>query len=143
VHPDGRQLKLWAQAIEKLAFDGVPAATVRGCLQKFYVQPHDATAAALPLAAVYILQEARLSRQRGIQRPNVVDGALLLSGSAYRPLLVTRLQQKEHYFLAAAQIANKAGIFCLTRPLDFAAMPEVISWLENHWRELGLTEKAA
>jgi hypothetical protein len=66
-----------------------------------------------------------------------------LGWHAYRPLLVNRLAQKQHYFRAAAQIANKAGVFRLIRRLDFAAMTEVVSWLERHWRELGVMEQAA
>jgi hypothetical protein len=40
-------------------------------------------------------------------------------------------------------IANAAGIFHLTRTLDFAKMPEVIASLERHWHDLRLMEKAA
>lgn len=39
VHPDGRQLKLWAQAIEKLELDEIRRDRIRGCLEKFYVEP--------------------------------------------------------------------------------------------------------
>ncbi len=35
------------------------------------------------------------------------------------------------------------GLFHLTRALDFAEMPDVISWLERHWSEIGVTEQAA
>jgi hypothetical protein len=73
----------------------------------------------------------------------VVDAALLLRRNAYRPLLVRRLDQKANYFHAATTIANSAGIFYLTRALDFAKMPEAIASLERHWLELRLTEKAA
>ena len=38
--------------------------------------------------------------------------------------------QKANYFHAATMIANAAGIFHLTRALDFAKMPEVIASLE-------------
>ncbi|MBO0718286.1 MAG: AAA family ATPase, partial [Rhizobiales bacterium] len=143
VHPDGRQLKLWAQAIEKLELDEVRGERIRGCLEKFYVEPHRATSEALPLGAVYALVEARVSHTPGIEQPNVVDATLLLRWHAYRPLLVNRLAQKQHYFRATAQIANGSGIFRLVRPLDFAAMPEVVSWLECHWRDTGLMEQAA
>lgn len=143
VHPDGRQLKLWAQAIEKLGFEDMRSGPVRRSLEKFYIEAQDATTAALPVAAVYILGEARAPHRLAIERTNVVDGTVLLGASAYRPLLVTRLQQKQQYFFAAARIANYSGVFLLKRPFDFAAMPDVISCLESHWRELDLAEKAA
>ncbi len=143
VHPDGRQLKLWAEAIDKLKLEDARGERVRSRMEKFYVEPRDAMTEPLPLGAIYALREARPSITPGIEQPNVVDAALLLRGYAYRPLLITQLQQKEHYFRAAAQIADKSGIFSLMRPLDFAAMAEVMLWLEAHWRDVGVMEQAA
>ena len=143
VHPDGRQLKLWAQAIERLDLAQQRGERVRASLEKFYVEPSEAFTAPLPLGAVYALREARPPHKPGIERPNVVDAALLLRRNAYRPLLVRRMDQKANYFHAATAIANVAGIFHLTRALDFTKMPEVIAWLEAHWLELRLVEQAA
>ncbi len=143
VHPDGRQLKLWAQAIERLDLAQQRGERVRQSLEKFYVEPSQVFTEPLALGAVYALREARPPHAPGIERPNVVDAALLLRRNAYRPLLVRRLDQKANYFHAATTIANNAGIFYLTRTLDFAKMPEVIAALEAHWLDLRLTEKAA
>jgi hypothetical protein len=142
VQPDGRQLKLWANAIENLELSESRGAPVRKRLQKFFVEPGEAFSEPLPLGAVYALREARAPHKPGIERPNVVDCALLLRRNAYRPLLVRRMGQKTNYFHAAAAIANTAGIFHLTRALDFARMPEVLSGLRDHWAELGLLETA-
>lgn len=143
VHPDGRQLKLWAQAIDRLELADSRGERVRSRLEKFYVEPVTAFSEPLPLGAVYALREARPPHAPGIERPNVVDAALILRRNAYRPLLVSRMEQKANYFHAATTIANVAGIFHLTRPLDFAAMPKVVAWLEQHWLDIGLMEKAA
>jgi hypothetical protein len=159
VQPDGRHLKLWAQAIEKLDLAEKRGAPVRNKLQKFFVEPAGALAEPLPeprseprseplseplpLGAVYVLREARPPHKPGIERPNVVDAALMLRRSAYRPLMVNRMGQKADYFLAATAIANAAGIFHLTRALNFAALPEVVGGLAQHWLDIGLTEEAA
>lgn len=143
VHPDGRQLKLWAQAIDRLDLAQQRGERVRASLEKFYVEPREAFTEPLPLGAVYALREARPPFNPGIEQPNVVDAALLLRRNAYRPLLVRRMNQKASYFHAATAIANIAGIFYLTRPLDFAKMPDVIASLETHWLALRLMEKAA
>jgi hypothetical protein len=90
-----------------------------------------------------MLREARPPDGPGIEKPNVVDAALLLRRNAYRPLLIRQLNQRAGYFRAAADIANAAGIYHLTRVLDFGKMPETIGWLERHWRDLRLSEKAA
>ena len=143
VHPDGRQLKLWAQAIDSLDLGANRGARVRSQLEKFYVEPDGAHAGAVPLGAIYALRDARPPHESGIERPNAVDAALLLRRNAYRPALVSRMGQKAGYFHAATAIANDGGIFTLTRNLNFAEMPQVIGRLEQHWRDLGLMEKAA
>lgn len=143
VHPDGRQLKLWAQAIQRLDLAQSRGERVRKSLEKYYVEPREVFTEPLPLGAVYALREARPPHKAGIERPNVVDAALLLRRNAYRPLLVRRMNQKANYFRAATAIANVAGIFYLTRALDFAKMPEVIAWLQTHWLDLRLVEQAA
>jgi hypothetical protein len=143
VHPDGRQLKLWAQSINKLDLAGRRGDRVRASLEKFYVDAHDAFSEPLPLGAIYALREARAPLAPGIERPNVVDAALMLRRNAYRPLVVRRMNQKANYFRAATTIANVAGIFHLTRAFDFARIPEVIAWLETHWVDTGLMERAA
>ena len=143
VQPDGRHLKLWAQAIERLDLAERRGAPVRNKLQKFFVEPAATFAEPLPLGAVYALREARPPHNAGIERPNAVDAALILRRNAYRPLMVNRMGQKADYFYAATAIANAAGIFHLTRPLNFAALPEVVGGLAQHWLDIGLTEKAA
>jgi hypothetical protein len=142
VHPDGRQLKLWAQAIKRLQLAERQGARVRRALEKFFVEPSNVSTDPLPLGAVYFLREARPPHAAGITQPNVVDTTLLLRRGAYRPRLVRQFDQKAVYFHAATRIANSAGIYHLTRPLDFAAMPDVIASLERHWRDLRIMETA-
>ena len=142
-HSDGRHLKLWAQTIEELDLEENRGARVRSRLEKFYVEPAEAYTEALPLGTVYVLREALPPHAPGIERPNVVDAALVFRRNAYRPILVSRMGQKENYFKMATTVADKAGIFFLTRALDFATMPEVVSRLERHWLDIGLLERAA
>ena len=142
-HSDGRQLKLWVQAIEKLDLEANRGVRVRSDLEKFYVNPGEAYNEALPLGTVYALREAQQPHAPGIERPNVVDAALAFRRSAYHPMLVSRMGQKENYFQAATTVVNKTGVFFLTRTLDFRTMPEVVSWLERHWLEIGLKERSA
>ena len=140
VHPDGRQLKLWTQAITRLELAERQGARVRRTLEKFFVEPQNVSTEPLPLGAVYFLREARPPHAAGISQPNVVDATLLLRRTAYRPLLVRQFEQRAAYFHAAAQIASAGGIYHLTRALDFVAMPDVIASLERHWQDLGIAE---
>ena len=134
---------LFAEAIERLDLAQQRGERVRKSLEKFYVEPSEVFTEPIVLGAAYALREARPPHEPGIEKPNVVEAAVLLRRNAYRPLLVRRLDQKANYFHAATMIANSAGIFHLTRVLDFAGMPEVIASLERHWVEERLTEKAA
>jgi hypothetical protein len=143
VHPDGRLLKLWAQAIDKLDLQERRGAALRAHIEKFYVEPARAASGPLRLGAIYGLREARPPFSAGVEKPNVVDAALMLRRAAYRPLLIARMGQKADYFQAAATICNLAGVYRLTRPLDFSAMGQVVGWLEGHWRDIGLLESAS
>jgi len=144
VHPDGRLPKLWTQAIERLDLADRRGVAVRGKLQKFYVEPLLAgSGEPLPVGAVYALREARAPLQPGIERPNIVDAALLLRSNAYRPRLVAQMDQRARYFELAAAIGNRAGIFHLTRELSFGAMADVIAGLERHWEETEFRAGAA
>jgi hypothetical protein len=135
VHPDARLPKLWAQAIRHLDLTDRQGSPVRRKLSKFYVDPPlaSASSAPLPCGPVYALREARPPHSPGIERPNIVDAALLLSQNAYRARLIQQMGQGELYFRLAAAIGNAGGVFQLTRELDFAAMPGVIADLERHW----------
>lgn len=143
VEPDGRQLKLWQNSIDRLSLAARRAVPVRPQIEKYYVEPRAATAAPLPLAAMYVLREARPPHAPGIERPNIVDAGLMVRNNAYRPAIVRRMRQLDLYFQAAAAISQRAGVFTLTRTLDFKQFPTVIGWLEAQWRELGLLERAA
>ena len=143
VQPDGRLLKLWDHAIDKLGLAANRLGAVRETLEKYYVEPPDACTRALPIGAIYMLRDARPPHLPGIESPNVVDAAVCVRWSAYRRLLVARMGQRASYFHAATAIANHAGIFYLTRALDFAAVPDVVSSLEQHWSDTGVLEHVA
>lgn len=145
VHPDGRLPKLWAQAIRHLDLAERQGPAVRGRLSKFYVEPLQVAASPAPLRCgpVYALQEARGPIRPGIERPNIVDAALLLRRNAYRARLIKQMGQEELYFRLAAAVVNAGGVFQLSRELDFVAMPQVIEGLERHWAEIGQLAGAA
>lgn len=133
VHPDGGRQKLWTEAIDALGLAESCASPVRGQLLKFHVGAPAASVAPLPLGPAYALRDARPPRKPGIQRPNVVDGALIIRGNAYRPGVVRRMRQAQLYFQVATAVGNGEGAFHLTRDLDFARLDQTIDALEAHW----------
>lgn len=148
VHPDGRAHKLWEQAIGHLDLATRSGPPVRRELRKFYVEPARASSAPVPLAAVYVLGEARApelvsGRRIALERLNLADAALAVRYNAYRPAMVERLGQSGLYLQAAAGAMQAGGVFRLTRPMAFDAMDEVLDTLTIHWQETGLLEPIA
>lgn len=143
LEPDGRRHKLWQHSITAMSMEDRREAPVRTEIEKYFVAPRVETTSPLPIAAIYRLHEARPPRVPGIAQPNIVDAALLIRRNAYRPPLVARMAHQDLYFQGAAAIAHKAGIYTLSRPLRFAAMPKVLGWLDDHWHSLGLMDRAA
>lgn len=141
--PDGRQLKLWQSAIDRLSLNEQRLGSVRPALEKFYVTPRSETSTSLPLGGVYQLVERRLKGADGIDPLNIVDGAIAIRRNAYRPGLVAKLRQQELYFRMSANISRQAGVFTLTRALGFENMEKVLASLREHWLDLGLLEAVA
>jgi hypothetical protein len=138
VSPDGRLPKLWAQAITHLDLSNRQGRPVRGRLSKFYIEPVAGAPVAepMPTGPVYALREARGPNRFGIAQANVVDTVLVLRQNAYRPRLVAQFEQDATYFQVAASIGNHGGVFFLTRPMEFAALPATLEALEHHWGRL-------
>lgn len=137
-HSDGRQLKLWQEAADALGLTDRLGDPVRDGLSKHYVTPRCSIGETLPIGAVYVLREARPPRRSGIARLNIANAAHAVTANAYRPLLVTAMNQQSLYLQAAMAISKSAGIFLLTRSKDFADISEVVGALERHWHERGL-----
>jgi DNA polymerase III delta prime subunit len=143
VTPDGRMLKLWADALDHLSLGHAKSDAVRVGMQKYYTPPpRKIEPSALPLAAVYFLREALPSLTLGIERVNVAQAAPLLALNAYRPHLTEKMGLVKSYFFDAAKVWRHTRLFFLTRPLDFAAMPQLLRDLDLHWRSLGLLPQA-
>ncbi|MBS0471037.1 MAG: hypothetical protein JSR60_08205 [Proteobacteria bacterium] len=143
VHPDGRQLKLWREAIDALAMSDKAREAVRPSIRKYYVEPPAADRTPMPIGAIYALREPRPPAVIGIQQLPPAVAAAKLHENAYRPRLVDRLGQAGLYFAAATRIASDAGVYHLTRRRDFASMEQVLRSLERHWDAIGLGGRPA
>ena len=142
IAPDGRDIKLWTQAIERLDLGGSRGAPVRSKLGKFHVTPGAAHAGPLALAAVYALRRAHPGLSPGIEPPrSIVTAAAMLRRNVYRPLLVRHFGHKADYFAAASGIVRHAGVFLLTVKQDFGAIPDIVTALERHWADIGLASR--
>jgi len=142
VEPDGRQHKLWGQAINALEVGGRQGDPIRASLQKYFVSSLNAVEAPMPVGMIYELHAATPARAPGIERPRSIDGAHLVLRNAYRRALVHHFGQRQLYFDMAAALMAGGRIRKFTRPMDFAAAHTSLSALEAHWRDSGLLSDA-
>ena len=142
--PDGRCLKLWQDALHRLSFGtGEEIGRIRSEIDKFYVRPGALAAQNVPIAAIYRLREDRSVTKPVIDRMNLAEAAHIVVDNAYRPRMVTLLNQRKQYLETAAGVSQAGGVFALRRPMRFALLDETITQLEAHWRSLGLAAGVA
>ena len=138
ITPDGGTLKLWGDAVDRLAMHGRRGPALRRGVQKFHVEPMCvASPPSLPIAAIYMMRDDHPTLASGISPLPVGEAAMLLRRNAYNSHLAALTGSDEPLFDQAAALQRRVKLFSLTRPMDFDATPQMIDWLEAHWRSPG------
>jgi hypothetical protein len=132
VCPDGRMLKLWTASLEELNQAAMGAPILTG-LDKFYTSPRLSDSAERPVSAVYVLQEAQAGESPSITPLPLAQAMAALWENAYRPELVTGMDQQRSYFEHASALCRQARICRLRRPKDFSAADALMNLLEDSW----------
>ena len=139
VAPDGATLRLWGDAVDRLAQPDRRGAALRRGVQKFHVEPMCvARQPSLPIHAIYMIRDDHPSLASGISSLPVGEAAMLLRRNAYSSHLAALTGSDKLFFDQAAALQRRVKLFSLTRPVGLDAMPQVIDQLEAHWRSLGL-----
>lgn len=119
VWPDGRQHRLWADAIDHLTLAERQGPPVRSHMHKFHVASSTPCKQdAVPLAAVILLQTRDRTVPPGppeIQRLELVDAAPLLRREIYRPSLANRMGHNSLLFIQIASLLDRIPVFRLER----------------------------
>jgi hypothetical protein len=136
VLPDGRQLKLWKESIDRLDLAELQGEAVRESFQKYYIDPSDARARPSPLSAIYLLREARAPLKAGIESLALPDAMRMLDYEAYRPRFRARIGQKAQLLALAAKTLGHAKMFLLIRQRGFEMLQETVDELLAHWDSL-------
>lgn len=136
VLPDGRQLKLWKESIEKLDLAERQGEAVRTAFEKYYMEPSGAAVSPPLLSAIYILRDERPSIKKGITVLSLPDAVRALDYEAYRPGIREKIGQRPEMLLQAATTFRHAKVFWLIRPRGFEHMEETIASLLAHWTAL-------
>jgi hypothetical protein len=138
VAPDGRQLKLWRESIDKLDLAGQQGEAVREGLEKYFMAPAaDAAATAPPrLTAIYVLRGQLPPLGQGIEPLALPDAMRMLDIEAYRPGLRARIGSKRAMLGQGVAMLAHAKVFRLIRPRGFEHMDATVAQLTAHWESL-------
>lgn len=133
--PDGRQHRLWEDAVAHLSLADRQGAPIRPHLRKFHVDPAGGIVLAnLPLATVAMLSSARPTNGR-IVPLNLADAASLLRWEVYRPALATRMGRNASIFGQIAALLNHAHVFRLDRGGGFDRLDETVQTVMAYLRD--------
>lgn len=135
VYPDGRMLKLWARSVDHLQWTATDSARVRRDAEKFYMAPARVDLKPRSVGGVYMLHAAEQGAAPTLERLNAAESMAQLPANSYRPALVHSMEMLPAYFAASAAIQRHAGVFRLSRPMDFSRAAEVLDLLERHWAD--------
>lgn len=121
VCPDGRQHRLWADAVAYLGLTDRQGLPVRSELNKFHVAPDREIDASLPLSTIVLLEERSAACQPSppeiIDVP-IVDALPLLRRQVYRPSLAERMGHEGRLFTQIAGILGHVRVLRLERTRD-------------------------
>jgi hypothetical protein len=132
VLPDGRRLKLWRASIDHLDLANRRGDAVRDAFEKFYIEPTAIRTAPTPLAAIYVLREARPPLQEGIEKAALPDAVRMLEREAYRPAMRARMGVKSAQLAQSAALFAHAAAFRLIRPRGFDHLPKTMAMIRAH-----------
>lgn len=138
IRPDGRMLRLFSDSIRHAGLDDAVGPPVRQCIDKFHVTPPPAAAEtpdAVPLAAIYLLNDATPVRPPGIEKLAPVTAAQALLRHSYRRRLALAYSGQGRPAARTAALLSHVGIYRLIRPRDFSRIGETVARLQTHWDE--------
>jgi hypothetical protein len=119
VYPDGRQHRLWADAVAHLGMADRQERPVRTRLRKFHVAPSQETESGpVPLSTVVLFEDrpdrAPPAPPAIIDLP-LVDALPLLRGQIYRPGLAERMGHGGRLFTQSAQLLSHVRVLLQVR----------------------------
>jgi hypothetical protein len=136
--PGVPRIKLWRDALTALGRDWDNLATVRDGLQKYDVPlPGRAGGAALPLARLYVLREARLPAQETIERLTGAAAFDEFLNHTYRRNLLAPMGCAASHFAQCAALVRHVPVFSAGRRWGFECFADEAAKIERHFLDSG------
>lgn len=136
IHPDGRELRLYADSIGKIGLRDAIGRKVRSQVEKFHVGPPLRSTEGIdgvPLAAIYMLADSNAAAPPGITALPHLAAAQALLRQTYRRRLALAYCSEGHLVTRTAALLSHAQVFDLHRPRDFALLDDTLARLRDHW----------
>ena len=132
VFPSFPQLKLCPDAL--LAIGETPEALPRVMPQvnkRQYRLPQNFSTQPVPLQSIYLLNKGE---SLSIAKIPASDSILPLLAHSYGARFGKKLLHlgEAHHFLQCTDLANKVGIYCLTRPSDLSLLTDIVTLVVRH-----------
>lgn len=125
ISPDGRQHRLWMDAVEQLSLIDRLGPPVRSFIKKYHVDPPNLPAHEFtPLGAIFILRTADTLQLIELAP---ADAAALLRDEVYRSRSARQLGRDSDLFRQIAVLLGRVKVYLLERPKDFAALDRTVS----------------
>lgn len=126
--PDGRQHRLWVDAVEQLSLTSCLGPPVRPSLKKFHVDPpRMAAQGPTPLTAIVILRKAESPHRFDLTPLNPADAAALVRNEVFRSRLARHLGRDADLFRQIATVLGRVRVFLLDRAMDFATLDDTVA----------------
>ena len=137
VAPDGRQLKLWRESIDRLGLAGQQGEAVREGFEKYFMAPAASAAETPPrLTAIYVLREQRPPLEAGIEPLTLPDAMRILDIEAYRPGMRARIGSSPAMLAQGVAMLAHAQVFRFLRPRGFEHTDATVAEITAHWERL-------
>lgn len=123
--PDGRQHRLWMDAVEQLALTDRLGPAVRPSIQKFHVDPpRIAPQGPTPLTAIFILKTTDSTRLIELEP---ADAAALLRDEVYRSRPASHLGRDADLFRQIAGLLGRVRVFLFDRAMGFDMLDDTVA----------------
>ena len=132
VHPVCTDIGLWADALDRIGHPAVPS-SVRylNSLEKFSTPVGPACRAAVPLSAIFFIEESRAPAATiHISESRPLDAIATLVAQAFMPFLIAGLGQQASHFTRCGRALRHACVFRLARRWGFESTSQVMDQVE-------------